>query len=171
MIFLTLKTSSCSSELSMICTPELNSPHTITTSSGSARVLMGSPVQKGLPPLHHSYIIVCTIHLLTVQSYPQSMFKSHLVTCARGCWGPAAASLQNIPRVSVFADVVTVSGADQHIRVISIGLCWTCKSQKYKIINSNIRRMLHVFFLPDSRVTPQRCLPLKPLVLREQAQG
>ena len=61
MIFVTLKTSSCSSELSMIWTPELNSPHTITTSLGSARVLMGSPVQKGLPPLHHSYIIVWTI--------------------------------------------------------------------------------------------------------------
>ena len=41
-----------------------------------------------------------------------SMFKSHLVTCARRCWRPAATSLQNVPRVSVFADVVTVSCTD-----------------------------------------------------------
>ena len=30
---------------------------------------------------------------------------------------------------------------------------------------------LFFIFLPDKRVTPQRCLPLYPLVLREQAQG
>ena len=47
-IFVIVKTSSFSRDWLKICTPELNSPHTITRSSGWASVLMGLLVQKGL---------------------------------------------------------------------------------------------------------------------------
>ena len=43
-----VNTSSFSKDWLTIWTPESNSPHTITRSSGSARVLIGLPVQKGL---------------------------------------------------------------------------------------------------------------------------
>ena len=64
----------------------------------------GTEGTSSSPPLLHYCVFNNSTSIL--------MFKSHLVTCARRCWGPATASLQNVPRVSVFADVVTVSCTD-----------------------------------------------------------
>ena len=52
----------------------------------------GAEGTSSSPPLLHYCVFNNSTSIL--------MFKSHLVTCARRCWGPATASLQNVPRVS-----------------------------------------------------------------------
>ena len=160
-IFLMVNTSSFSKDWLTIWTPESNSPHTITRSSGSARVLIGLPVQKGLALSLAPWQKSISDSVVTKNS-PLHKIQAHWEVCSS--MSPARGRCVCLYRCGYSELLPPAHTGHQGSQLWGLQL----KISYWQMLLFCCPKLCH---WPESRVTPQRCLPLNPLVLREHAHG